>query len=508
MDGLPLFKKSRKQLIPFQVRVVGMPKLPVLVVGTFAGPSKPDSVNDLLEPLVQEINDLQERGLSFNDKTVQFSVRAFIADAPMRAFLKATINFNGKHGCLACTTVGASVQSGRGKTVVFESVGALPRTDEGFRSRLYEGHHTGWTLLENISNFDLIKGVPVGDRLHLIDEGVTKKIVEGMLSNKFDPSQFIHWSLPLKNVVSAFLVKTRLPSELRDMRQLNEVALWKATEFRTFLHYISVVVWKDFMMDGTFNHFLLYFCGITILSSIEHKPFWSMAKQMLDAFVRQFSIYYGTCFMSSNVHNLQHVTEEVTRLGPLDGFSTYAFENNMRFIKQCVRSGTKIAEQVAGRLTEQSQIQKACYRVDPTSPRLKLKGRLLIMNDFALGTRFENSWFLTKTKKIVRFVKAIRTASSSISIIGIQVDSWEELFNISNISEELPEGFSSLQLNIYKIFLNAPTRRVDVAYNDIKCKLVPIFIPGRPLSQLPVARSPSPTSIALFPLLHTFQLNS
>ncbi|XP_053667894.1 uncharacterized protein LOC128718272 [Anopheles marshallii] len=195
-----------------------------------------------------------------------------------------------------------------------------------------------------------------------------------------------------KEVVSAFLIKTRLPSEIpRRMRHLKEISLWKATELRTFLHYISVVVHKNFMQIKAYSHYLLYFCGITILSTMEYKHLFPLAKKMLDKFVKDFSKYYGLSHLASNIHNLEHVAEDVERLGPLDSYSAYEFENNMRFIKPCVRSGTKIVEQVA---------------------------------DVDIGSR-----------------------------------------------------------------------RIELPPTCIKCKLVPVFLPSRPLSQLSVQRSSQPNSL-------------
>ncbi|XP_058122822.1 uncharacterized protein LOC131293772 [Anopheles ziemanni] len=187
-----------------------------MVIGCFGGSSKPANLEEFLRPLVTEINNLQQTGLRFGERVIPFRLRAFIADSPMRAFLKGTVNFNGLHGCLKCTAVGMSVRTAKGRKVVIDAVNAPPRTDAGFRSRAYNGHHLGCTPLEEITNFDMIEGVPVGDRLHLIDEGVTKKILNGMIDNSFNKQQFIHW-LPLqRKVVSAFLEKSRLPFENKD----------------------------------------------------------------------------------------------------------------------------------------------------------------------------------------------------------------------------------------------------------------------------------------------------
>ncbi|XP_052900241.1 uncharacterized protein LOC128306695 [Anopheles moucheti] len=88
IDGLPLHHSGPTQLWPILVRVVELPKLPVMVVATFSGPSKPESIIPFLRPFIDELNLIQREGLVIGDKTVQFGVRAFIADSPARALLK------------------------------------------------------------------------------------------------------------------------------------------------------------------------------------------------------------------------------------------------------------------------------------------------------------------------------------------------------------------------------------------------------------------------------------
>uniref|UniRef100_A0A182YMW0 Uncharacterized protein n=1 Tax=Anopheles stephensi TaxID=30069 RepID=A0A182YMW0_ANOST len=46
-----------------------------------------------------------------------------------------------------------------------------------------------------------------------------------------------------------------------------------------------------------------------------------------------FPIHYGRTHMSSNIHNLLHVHEDVEVHGELDNFSAYPFENFLQFLK-------------------------------------------------------------------------------------------------------------------------------------------------------------------------------
>ncbi|XP_053674060.1 uncharacterized protein LOC128724359 [Anopheles nili] len=111
IDGLPLHKGGPTQLWPILVKVVELPKLPVMTVATFSATyqnhyQKPESIEEFLRPLVDEANEIHRSGLIVGDKTLHFSIRNFVADSPARALIKATTSFTGVHGCLKCSCVG------------------------------------------------------------------------------------------------------------------------------------------------------------------------------------------------------------------------------------------------------------------------------------------------------------------------------------------------------------------------------------------------------------------
>uniref|UniRef100_A0A182PWR9 Transposase domain-containing protein n=1 Tax=Anopheles epiroticus TaxID=199890 RepID=A0A182PWR9_9DIPT len=174
VDGLPLFNSSARQLWPILIKVEELPNAPVMMIGVFCGFTKPNSITGFLQPMVTEVNNLQEKGMLFGDKMIHVKLRMFIADAPARCFIKATISYVGKHSCLKCSCVGIH----EGSKVIFTSVDDELRTDAGFRNRVDKEHHKNWkSPLENLAEFNMIEDVIVADRLHLIDLGGTKKVL-------------------------------------------------------------------------------------------------------------------------------------------------------------------------------------------------------------------------------------------------------------------------------------------------------------------------------------------
>ncbi|XP_058122883.1 uncharacterized protein LOC131293861 [Anopheles ziemanni] len=328
-----------------------------------------------------------------------------------------------------------------------------------------------------------------------------------MLDGKF--ATLGRWSDPQKEAVSKFMENTRLPSEVhRPMRHLNEVRNWKGTEYRSFLHYISVVVLKDCVNEQAYNHFLLYFCGVTCFASTAHQRHWPLAKKLLEKFVKEFGTIYGRYHLTSNVHNLQHVYGEVLKFGQLENFSAYCFENHLQFIKRCIKSGTKCVEQVAARVQARDSIQTAASYSAPNYPMLMVnRVGLYVTADFTLLPEFRDQWFLTHQGSVIKFLEAKKSSLSSFILIGIQIDHKTELFEGKWADGNSQIELSSADLFIYKIKENAPSRRVEVPCESIKCKLSAIYLPKRSLSRPPI--DPPVTialdTIALFPLLHTLR---
>lgn len=132
-----------------------------------------------------------------------------------------------------------------------------------------------------------------------------------------------------------------MPKEFsRRPRSLSEVAYWKATEFRQFLLYTGPIVLKTVLNTDVYTHFLTLHVAVSILISptlIVNKNNIDYAKKLLQHFVQSFEKIYGKEYISHNVHNLLHISNEVRKFGPLDSFSSFRFENFLQILKNFLR---------------------------------------------------------------------------------------------------------------------------------------------------------------------------
>jgi len=102
-------------------------------------------------------------------------------------------------------------------------------------------------------------------------------------------------------------------------------------------------------------HFLLLHTTLRVLSSSSPSIVnLQFAKQVLQLFVEQAEIIYGASFLSYNVHVLLHLVDDVAKLGPLDSFSAFPFENNMRVFEKYCKKPHLYLQQIARRIADKT----------------------------------------------------------------------------------------------------------------------------------------------------------
>lgn len=168
-------------------------------------------------------------------------------DTPARADMKMIKHPTGANACPYCNGVG--VYLGR---ICFPLQISEPRTDDSFRNRKDILHHNSRPdergPLEHL-NIDMIKNFPP-DYLHVVCIGVVKKLE--MLTKKLkfpkniDQRQmFEQTSIENINQAIVHCRMTQLAEVHRALRSLSHVSRFKGTEFRAFILYYGIVIFKD-----------------------------------------------------------------------------------------------------------------------------------------------------------------------------------------------------------------------------------------------------------------------
>ena len=131
INGVPLFKSSNTKMWPILCRFRDFSPF---IVALYCGHSKPNNVEEYLSDFIFE---LQQEGIVHRETTFKVFVKAFICDAPARAFLKCIKNHNSYYACERCTTKGTY----EGRDVLgSREPRAIERTEEAFCQLAYKDH--------------------------------------------------------------------------------------------------------------------------------------------------------------------------------------------------------------------------------------------------------------------------------------------------------------------------------------------------------------------------------
>lgn len=143
--------------------------------------------------------------------------------------------------------------------------------------------------------------------MHLLDLGIMKKMLTIIKECK------TYGRKPEVSEISEKLLSLR--------RTLDELAFWKATEFRQFMLYTGMVVLHNTVNKDIYNHFLTLCTAIRMISCIKMcVTKVDLSEKLLKNFVENFGALYGTDKISFNVHSVLHVAMMLDALGHLTAF--------------------------------------------------------------------------------------------------------------------------------------------------------------------------------------------
>lgn len=286
--------------------------------------------------------------------------------------------------------------------------------------------------------------------MHSVCLGITRKLLNTLIGGKLNvrlPSRLV-----IKFSEHLISLSKHIPVEInRKPRGLSELARWKATEFRTFLLYLSPIVFKDIVDLGIYEHFMLLHCGILILCSLKYigNIGLDVSKQMLKTFVTHCEEIYGSDYLIYNVHSLIHISEDVKRFGT----SGFPFENFLGKLKSLIKSPKNPLQQIYNRLIEanlnlnliscKSENVKFKYE-HSCGPFLHIQGtykqyKKLIFPDFQLMIQSNyseaNSYCLLNDGRVAQLFNIIVADKQSFIIANFNYISGTRTFHMNSLQD-------------------------------------------------------------------------
>ncbi|KAK3910803.1 hypothetical protein KUF71_004291 [Frankliniella fusca] len=347
----------------------------LLIGGIWDSTVKPHS-NVYLLPIYTELT-LFKQGIDVEvhgDDEIQkmiCSVLCGTCDAPATASFLNIKSHSGFYSCPICITRGTKP----GDSVVFpyeENVPLRNMVDYQEHVKLAVEHKVVLhKTIRNEERFCVVRGPTVLskivqnifssmaiDSMHCLYLGVTRQMlklwfIDGKYANK-------------AKLLSQKLLQLAPPYYMQRVPQaIEKIIHWKATEFRSFLFNLSMVVLKDLLEPEDYNHFSLFVKGVCLLNpnSISEDDL-KESEIHLTRFVGEFEGLYGVNNMSHNLHMCLHLTHCVRLLGPLWAVSCFNFEDINGRILNLIHGTRHVGLQIHSKLSLITQLPITIHHIN------------------------------------------------------------------------------------------------------------------------------------------------
>lgn len=129
-------------------------------------------------------------------------------------------------------------------------------------------------------------------------------------------------------------MKIKVPKLItRNSRSIKDRNLWKASEWRNWLNWYSLICLKPILPSKYIKHLALLVMAINMcLQKSITLQMIECAQKLFVKFVQLFQKYFGKDQMTYNVHFLVHITDSIKNWGPLWTHNAFLFENENRLL--------------------------------------------------------------------------------------------------------------------------------------------------------------------------------
>lgn len=346
----------------------------MILAGLWFGKQKP-SMSTFLKPFKQTMLEFYKRIEIISADRGSFVCRGFLlagtADLPARSLICNSVQYNGSFGCWKCLQNRKTAKVGKGHTHVFpfcrDDLKGPPQTkgnvvqdaQEIFQLKqtkniqnLHGVKGPSWLLL--FPDFSVVDDIAV-DYMHGVLLGVQKLLLRLWFDKSFvgKPFNFLNSSSKLDELLECIHPTSdvsRLPRLIKDLQY------WKASEYRSFLLYYWAPTLQSIIGSDYFQHYLKLVQALFLLlkyasttNEIDHE------EMLLYSFCRQFANFYDECYMTLNIHQLDHLSDSARTLGPLSTHSCFPIEDKNGFLLKTIRGTQNIDSQI---ITGISFVQK------------------------------------------------------------------------------------------------------------------------------------------------------
>ncbi|XP_033126933.1 uncharacterized protein LOC117124703 isoform X2 [Anneissia japonica] len=357
-DGVPIFKSSKYSLWPIYIMINELPpKLRMnnlLLAGVWLGKSEPQ-MNTFLHIFLKEALLLETDGIFWNKEGEQVHSKLYgiccSVDAPARAAMSNTMQYNAYMGCGICYHPGKAVE----RVIKYPvDVGHYEDREDhevlqDMIEAVGEGHIVrgvkGPSPLINMPHFSIVWGFPP-DFMHCVLLGVSKQLACLWFESQADSPYYIG-SPNIVSRLDRLLKQIKTPMFVaRKPRPISERKYWKASEWCNWLLFFLLPCLLGILPNVYLTHVCLLVKGVhVLLRKSVSKEEVNVADNLLFQFVSRMQLLYESSAMTFNVHSLTHLATSVKMWGPLWSHSCFPFESANGKIKTLLKGNRGIMQQ-------------------------------------------------------------------------------------------------------------------------------------------------------------------
>lgn len=379
-DGISIFKSSKFSIWPlfFVINELSYKertkKDNIILPGLWFGKRKPNP-NLFLRPFRNFFRTFRAEGFQLQvpgDNQINVKGILLCGTCDLQAkglFLRMKLS-NGYYGCHKCRSPGERVPAGRTHVQVHEYISP---EDMQLRNRdnipaLARSRRLGYKGLSLLYFLmpSMIRGTAI-DIMHMTFLGICKLLTKFWFNPSFSGEPFT--CSRMVDVVNERLSNICPPTFVqRFTRNLSDLKLWKAKEYKLWFFYYSVPVMSGILEKVYMDHYLKLVSGISLLSQESIFPEQiDAAEVLLNEFVRDFQPLYSLRFMGMNIHLLLHVCEMVRDLGPLWVYACFFLEDLNGKIGKLIHGPNQVGLQVCSSASLFMSLQTKIETLHPMS---------------------------------------------------------------------------------------------------------------------------------------------
>ncbi|XP_074113990.1 uncharacterized protein LOC141537065 isoform X2 [Cotesia typhae] len=363
-DGCQPSKSSKLSIWPIYARInefsSKLQSKHMIMTGLWIDEKEPDMLL-FLQPFVDEANKLSEKGVQWTLQqqtiTSKFIPICAVVDSVARCKILNMKQYNGSYGCTFCEHRTERINNSQKYTV--SMIVPRQRTDELIKEEM------------------LLAG---GNKY-----GVGKQHTDIVLS-PFGEDYYVGNPNEVESINTKLLNFKHPTCITRSPRKVTEREMWKATEWRSWLLFYSLICLKGILPQKYLEHLALLVEALRILLSdrISHDEL-DTADSLILRYVVTYQEYFGKQAMTYNIHLLLHIVKSVKNLGPLWCHNTFIFENENHFLLKLQKSPNHITIQIARRYL----FQKA---LSPLKNKINISQNFLQFCEKNLTGRLKNTF--------------------------------------------------------------------------------------------------------------------